>query len=70
MKQPTVFRVYFKCMNCGSEWSREFPKGLRVVERGYPLKVLLFEGIEFNKSLSCPNCECDEDVKITKREVI
>ncbi len=53
--EKCVFRVQFKCNNCGLIWYEDFSAGACVFEdRG---EVAISRRVQVSKRIRCPNCE-------------
>jgi len=64
-----VFRVYFRCDNCGNKWTEEFEKGVRVEEYSYGTYVV--KGLaEPPIKVECPVCGLNNTVRVVKRNPI
>lgn len=68
-----VFRVKYKCKNCGNHFTETYGKGVRVLKNSMSRSAakVVHRGIgEISRKISCPVCDIKSDVKIKNRSPI
>lgn len=76
VKEEPVFRIEYRCTNCGKKFSEKYYKGDNVTNIGWDNKIKLYSHL-CDGSISCPHCmiikcpNCESDnIEIEKREVL
>ena len=77
-ERDAVFRVDYRCTNCGNRWERDFEKRYSVFDHSEHLETGSGRGVEITEPKSdgrkwdvvCPNCGLTEQVQKTDQNPI